>query len=119
MINVNVIAYDVKRKIDKTKTWITCNKPMIISRELPYYNYYSLSIKYNPDIEAYDHYILFFMDKPQHIVSHKTIKDDYGRIKIKLNGDFTKLLYIFVDDTNIEVCCVEKYEDSAVYKLNI
>ena len=118
---MNLNAYDeISPKIDKQKTWIDVRKHLILSREIKYRQYISVSKRYNPTDHCYDYYIIVLDDKPDDRSFTRTRRDDYGRIKIRVNHIWQESsLRYFEKDTNISIELVEQADDGDIYKLNM
>ena len=118
---MNLNAYDnIIDKIDKTKTWIDVKKHLLLSREIKYRKYYTLSKRFNTENNCYDYFIILLDNPPQDRISFNTRLDDYGRIKIRLHELYNESdLRYFEKDSNITIKNVEHEEDGDVYQLEI
>ena len=118
---VNVYAYDIiDNKLDKNKTWINVAKQMLLSREINYYRFYTLAKRYNSDTNSYNYFIILANEKIPNSINSSTNKDNYGRIKIRLNRIFVESgLSRLKEDRNINIELISSDENSSVYKLDI
>lgn len=118
---MNLSAYDnVKYKIDKTKSWFNIKKKLLVTREIKYRKYYTLSERYEPKSKEYHYFVIMLDDEPENRISHITNLDDYGRIKIKLDSLFNKtILSTFTSDRNINIIHVDGADDGDIYKLDL
>lgn len=119
MINLNI--YDsIDVKIDKNKTWLDVNSKKLLSREIKTKHYYCICKKYNTQLECYEYFIIMLDKSPSDRKAYITFKDNYGRVKIKLNSIWNEsCLYNYKSDININITCIAEDEDSIVYKLDI
>lgn len=117
---MNLNAYDnIKDKINKNKTWIIIKKRLLLSREIKYRKYYTFLKRFDLESQTYDYYIALFDSKIEDRIIFDTKRDDYGRIKIKLQSVFNEFNFIELDkDCNIIIECVDKQKDGEVYKIN-
>lgn len=117
---MNLSAYDTLTKIDKRKTWLDVTKHQIISREIKYRNYYTIVKRYNSSATSYDYFIVLCNNKDE-VNNFKIVKrDDFGRIKIKINTIWDNLnLSDITNDVNIKLNLVDEQEDGEIYELVI
>ena len=118
---MNLNAYDdIIEKIDKRKTWIDVRKQLLLSREIKFRPYYTLTKRFNSNLNNYDYFIILLDNKPENRVSYNTKKDDYGRIKLKLYELYTESDLVYLEkDTNINIKLVDTDDDGDVYQLDI
>ena len=87
---MNLNAYDtIHPKVDKQKTWIDVRKHQLLSREIKYRNYVTISKRYDKENQTYDYFIILLDDYPQDRPYAKTKKDDYGRA-LQISCDIMK-----------------------------
>lgn len=118
---MNLNAYDdVIEKIDKTKTWIDIKKHLLLSREIKYHKWYTLSKRFNTETKSYDYFIILLDNPSLNRTSFNTKLDDYGRIKIRLYELYNESsLQYLKKDTNITINHIDHEEDGDVYQLEI
>lgn len=118
---MNLSAYDVIHpKIDKQKTWIDIRKHQLLSREINYRRYVTISKRYDKETKSYDYFIVLLDDYPQDRSYSRTKKDDYGRIKISLNSIWKESSLNYYDaDTNISIELEEQADDGDIYRLSL
>lgn len=118
---MNLSAYDnITPKIDKTKTWIEPKRKLLLSREIKFRKYFTLSKRYNPKYNITNYYIILLDNKLQDRVCTSTKIDDYGRIKISLNQIWNESgLCDRADNFNISVNHLTKDADGDIYYLDI
>ena len=118
---MNLNAYDdIIEKVDKTKTWVDVKKKTILSREIKYRPYVSLLKRYNIKYRVDEYYIALSLNKPENKTSCKTLKDNYGRVKIRIGQLWNDTsLNKFNKDSNIDIEFVEQQEDGEIYSLYI
>lgn len=118
---MNLNAYDdVIEKVDKKKTWIDIHSKTLYSREINYHPYISLVKRYNSKFNTNSYFIVLLDNPPKDKIYSRTIKDDYGRIKVKLN-------YIWNDtylsnlnkNSNINCELVEVQRDGEIYYIDV
>lgn len=119
MINLNI--YDaVDTKVNKEKTWIDIHNKKLLSREIKTKHYYCVCKKYNAQLEIYEYFIIMLDEMPSDRKVYITFRDNYGRIKIKLNSIWNESgLYNYKSDTNVNINLISEDKDSIVYKLDI
>lgn len=119
MINLN--KYDIiSNKVDKNKTWVDINKQLLLSREIKYHRFYILSKRFNYDTNEYEFFIIMSDNKIPEAINSSTNKDDYGRIKLRINRIFNECgLNLLKEDVNIHIECIDEDEESCSYKLHI
>lgn len=118
---MNLNAYDViNPKIDKKKTWVDVNKQQLLSREIKYRQYVTISKRYNKENNNYEYFIILLDDYPQDRTYNKTRKDDYGRIKINLKSIWKESsLSYYTSDSNVNIDLVDSADDGDIYKLDV
>lgn len=118
---MNLNAYDdIKEKVDKTKTWVDIRKKTILSREIKYRPYVSLLKRYNTKCRVYEYYIALSLNRPLDKTSSKPLKDNYGRVKIRVGQIWTETSLNELDkDNNIDIEFVEQQEDGEIYRLYV
>lgn len=115
---INFYRYDnIQNEINKNKTWINKSTQSLLSREIKYHKYYLLTKRYNKNNE-YNYYIILSDELPENVKGYKTIRDNYGRIKIRLYNLYYECNFnLLKNDCNIEIIHEEGDEDSDVYKI--
>lgn len=118
---MNLNAYDnIKEKIDKTKTWVDIRKKTLLSREIKYRPYVSLLKRYNPKLRVNEYFIALLLNPPSNRNSSRPIKDNFGRIKIRLGTIWNETnLKELDEDSNINIEFVEQEEDGEIYRLDV
>ena len=118
---MNLNAYDaVAQKIDKSKTWIDVDKCQLLSREIKYRPFVTISKRFNKQTVDYDYFIITLDEPPFDRVYTRTRIDDYGRVKINLRLIWQNTsLNTLEQDTNISITNVEHTNDGDIYKLDI
>lgn len=118
---MNLNAYDdVSPVINKQATWIDINKTQLLSREIKYRKYVTISKRFNPETSEYEYYIILLDNLPANRSYTNTKKDDYGRIKINLMAIwFDSSLCTYKHNVNITLKHIEESSDGDVYKLEI
>ena len=118
---MNLNAYDViTQKINKQQTWVDVKKQELLSREITYRKYVSISKRYDKENNVYDYFIILLDYYPQDRPFTKTRKDDYGRIKINLKSIWSESsLSVYDNDANVELEHIDSADDGDVYKLYI
>ena len=118
---MNLNAYDIiSPKIDKTKSWIDVDRQQLLSRELKYRPYVTLSKRYSKEHNINEYFVILLDECPLDRPSNKTKRDDYGRIKINLKSIWTESSLCYLDSNrNIEIIHVESEDDGDIYKINV
>ena len=118
---INTYTYDIiDVQLDKNKTWIDVNKQMLLSREINYHRFYTLAKRYNNDTNSYNYFIILADEKIPNSINSSTNKDNYGRIKIRLNRIFVESgLSRLKQDINVNIELISSDENSSVYKLDV
>ena len=118
---MNLNAYDnIIEKVDKKKTWIDIHSKILYSREIIYKPYISLVKRYNSKINTNSYFIVLLDNPPKDKLYSRTIKDDYGRIKIKLNSIWNDTyLPNLTKNSNIECKLVEVQRDGNIYFIDV
>ena len=114
---MNLYAYDkVNEPISKSGTWLNTKRQVLYSREIKYEPYTILLKKYNPKTNSTDYYVGMVKTRPTNFSSSKTIVDDYGRIKIRLDNIFRELAgNISATNEKIKLVLVEESDDGEIY----
>ena len=119
---MNLNSYgDALTTIDRNKTWINIKYRVMFSREIKYRPYFNISCRYNAATCTHDYYLIL-ADYP--IDDRKwmnTVKDSYGRIKIRIIGAIwcATIISNFKKDTNINISRVEGDDICDIYYLDI
>lgn len=118
-MTINLNEYDkVNNKIDKSKTWLYVAGKILISNELPKYEYYNIFKKYNTELNTYQYFIILSKIDINNELKYTNI-DDYGRVKIPVSSIFIESgLYKEEKNCNIVLKKVEEDEDSVAYLIN-
>ena len=118
---MNLYAYDdVSPVINKQATWIDIKKYQLLSREIKYRKYVTISKKFNKETSDYDYFVILLDNCPVNRSYTHTKKDDYGRIKINLISIWNdSSLKQYKENTNISIEHIEHSEDGDVYKLDV
>lgn len=118
---MNLNAYDdVSPVINKQATWIDINKTQLLSREIKYRKYVTISKRFNPETSEYEYYIILLDNLPANRSYTNTKKDDYGRIKINLLPIWNECsLCSYNKNINIELKHIEHSDDGDVYQLDV
>lgn len=118
---MNLNAYDeITNKIDKRHTWIDVRKKQILSREIKFRPYYTITKRYNPQTEETNYFIILLDEEPYKRICYKTKVDDYGRIKLNVAPIwFETILSTLNKDVNIHIELSDTADDADVYKLDI
>lgn len=118
---MNLSAYDViSPKLNKTKTWINVEKYQLLSREISYRRYVTISKRFNKDCQDYEYFVILLDNSPIDRDYSKTKLDDYGRIKISLKSIWKEtMLNYYKQDVNINLELIEHTDDGDIYKLDI
>lgn len=117
MINLN--AYEIPQKLDKTKTWINVNKQQLLSREIKFRKYYIIT-QFDAIEDTCKTYLIVSDNNDMFYNFNLTKTDDYGRIKINLAEHYAVLnLDKYDKNVNIPVKYVEGDNESDVYLLEI
>ena len=118
---MNLNAYDViNPKINKQGTWVDVHKKQLLSREIVFRPYVTISKRYNKENNDYEYYIIFLDDYPLNRPYAKTKLDSYGRIKIRLNGIWEESsLKYYKHNINIELKAIEHTDDGDIYLLSL
>jgi len=118
---MNLNAYDdVSPVINKRATWIDIKKYQLLSREINYRKYVTISKRFNTETSEYEYFIILLDNLPANRSFSHTKKDDYGRIKINLTAIwFDSSLCSYKQNTNITIEHIEESDDGDVYKLNV
>lgn len=118
MINLN--AYEIPQKLDKTKTWININKQQLLSREIKFRKYYIITTKFDVVENICKIYLIVSDNNDIFYNFNLTKTDDYGRIKINLAEHYAVLnLDKYNKNVNISVKYIEGDNESDVYLLEI
>ena len=118
MINLN--AYEIPQKLDKTKTWINVNKQQLLSREIKFRKYYIITSIYDVIEDKNKTYLILLDNNHQFYNFNITKTDDYGRIKINLAEHYAVLnLDKYDKNVNISITYIEGDNESDVYLLEI
>lgn len=116
MINLNV--YETTQKLNKTKTWLNVNKCQLLSREIKFRKYYTISIQIDP-LTKEEVFHLILVDDPNIPLKLNSVKvDDYGRLKFNLN-EYKDGLHLteYNKNVNISIIYIEGDHESDVYLL--
>lgn len=118
---MNLNAYDdIIEKVDKTKTWVDIKNKTILSREIKYRPYVSLLKRYNIKSKCYEYYIALLLNRPLNKTSFRTLKDNYGRVKIRVGQIWAETsLNKLNKDNNIDIKFIEQQEDGEIYRLYV
>lgn len=118
---MNLNAYDaIHPKIDKKRTWINVQKCQLLSREIKFRPYVTLSKRYDKENNVYNYYVIMLDDFPFDRSYSKTNKDDYGRLKISLKSIWKESSLNYIEkDVNVSVELIESADDGDIYLLNI
>lgn len=118
---MNLNAYDtIHPKIDKQKTWIDVEKRQLLSRQINYRPYVTISKRYNKSDNTYTYYIIMLDDIPTDRNHNRPKKDNYGRIKISLKSIWNESsLQYYETDKNVDIEQIEQADDGDIYQLNI
>lgn len=118
---MNLNVYDViNPKIDKQRTWVDVHKKQLLSREIVFRPYVTISKRYVKEDNSYEYFIILLDDCPYDRPSTGTKKDDYGRIKIRLNSIWEESsLKYYEKDINVELIPIEHADDGDIYKLSL
>lgn len=117
---MNLNAYDSVNNTINKKTWLDVNKHQIVTREIKYRRYFTLLKRYNPTNLIYDYFIALSDNKDENKKWYFTKRDDFGRIKIKINSIWDDLN---LNDVNknaiINLSKTEEQEDGEIYEIVI
>lgn len=118
---MNLSAYDaISPKLNKQLTWIDVNKYQLLSREIKYRRYVTISKRYEKDKNDYDYFIILLDNTPDDRDYSKTNLDDYGRIKVNLKSIWKETsLHTFEYNVNISITHIEHTDDGDIYKLDL
>lgn len=118
---MNLSAYDVVNpKIDKQRTWVDIHKKQLLSREIVFRPYVTISKRYVKEDNSYEYFIILLDDCPFDRPYSNTKKDNYGRIKIRLASIWKESSLKYLEkDINIELIPVEHADDGDIYLLNV
>lgn len=118
-MTVNLNEFDkVSIKLDKTKTWLYIKGKVLISNELPKYEYYNLFKQFNTQLNSNLYYIILAKQNINNQLKPTNI-DDYGRVKIPISNIYYESgLNRELKDCNINLICTEEDEDSVVYLID-
>lgn len=118
---MNLNAYDdVSPIINKQLTWIDINKNQLLSREIKYREYVTISKRFNRETSDYEYFIIFLDYCPTNRSYTHVKKDDYGRVKINLKSIWNETtLRNYKQNTNIRIKHVEHSDDGDIYSLDI
>lgn len=118
---MNLNAYDdISPVINKQKTWINIDKQQLLSREIKYRKYITISKRFNKDTGEHDYFIILLDECPTNRTFSFTKKDDYGRIKINLLPIWNECsLCSYNKNINIELKHIEHSDDGDVYQLDV
>lgn len=118
---MNLNAYDdVTPIINKQTTWIDIKKYQLLSREIKYRKYVTISKRFNKEFCDYDYFIILLDDYPSDRSYAITKKDDYGRIKINLASIWNQCcLKNYTKNCNISIKHIEHTDDGDIYQLDV
>lgn len=118
---MNLVAYDtIYPKINKRGTWVDIYKKLLLSREMKFRRYATISKRYNKETNTFDYFVILLDEQPQDRDYVKTNFDDYGRIKISLKSIWGESNLQYIEhNCNIEIEHVEQAEDGDIYLLSL
>lgn len=113
---INLFEYDVAKDQKDSNTVVIKNRKSITSREITYRPYYILLKKFNPNTST-NQYFIAMLDEPDGIRKcSKTILDDYGRVRLYLNGQFNDIIHSsIIDDKYLKITKVESADNADIY----
>ncbi len=107
----------VKRKTNKNLPYIDDKERLIIPNANKAYKYYLETVRYNPEAEDYERYILFG-NKPFNENCERCTIDNYGRIKLFLSKEFKHyLVKEIANGNNIDLQYVETRDEFDVWEI--
>lgn len=118
---MNLNAYDdVSPVINKKATWIDIKKYQLLSREIKYRKYVTISKRFNKETSEYEYFIILLDDCPVNRSYAHTKQDDYGRIKINIISIWNdSSLRYYKNNSNVSIEHIEHTDDGDIYKLDV
>lgn len=118
---MNLSAYDpVNIKVNKQKTWIYVKGKQLVSKDIKFRPYSTLTKRYDNSTKSYKYYIVLLDDTPKDRIYRRNWIDDYGRIKVRLGEIWEESgLNSIKRDTNVDIVHIEQADDGDIYLLNL
>ena len=115
---INLFKYDEAKTTRKSQTKIVTNRKSIVSRDINYRPYYIILKKFHPETN-HTNYFICMLDEPDSVRKcSKTLRDDYGRVKLYLDGLYNEIVSnVTIKNNYIEVDLEETSDNADIYLL--